>query len=657
MLYYSEPDPFDTQAAMLDLRSYLSSMPFIQSIYVYNPVSGRFYIAAQSGQEGIWNENELKDASIMDILGNYQVYKPFTPIPRIIKSTSSDSEDTGVYTYLCYDAIGYDRKINSAVIVNISASWINRELGSGVGESTDRTFLVDDHNAVLTLEDLTNVKLGTADLELIKQLTLNQDSGFKVTSFDNVKSLITYTASNSYKWHYVRITPYGEITEQTSVIRTKTFQIACLVLLIGLLLAWLMSRYLYVPINKIESRMIDLESERRNSSYTLRQNTLRKLIQIQEFDPDVQLEKLRKTGIAFDFTKPYRLAYLRIDQFDRINKQNRKDILTYKFAIMNIATEICSKAYHVDSIDLEDDGILMLINTFEEDDAGSESLLSMLKDIQNACMEYLRIGVTVSLTPATKLPHELHAMYKLAKEASNQRFFRGRGALIEASELHLNDKYSYSIGKEKRMVEALVAGKTEEAKTLFHTIMEETAGSSFQVTHSAATHIAATISNLLTEIERNGSLRLNIGTELVIPNINHYETLEEMTEAVHSFFDLLKANVFEKRSNKQEDLIKKINDIIATRYMDPNLSLNYVSEKLKMSSYHISRVYRQHSFTTIVEMINLVRMDNAKELLIRTDEPVSEIAERTGFTNSSYFHRIFKKTTGVTPAEFRKANH
>ncbi len=130
MLYYSEPDAFDTQAAMLDLRSYLSSMPFIQSIYVYNPTSGLFYIAAQSGQEGIWSEAELKDHGILDILGNYQVYKPFTPIPRIIKSTSQDSKDTGVYSYLCYDSIGFDRKINSAVIVNISAAWINRELGT-----------------------------------------------------------------------------------------------------------------------------------------------------------------------------------------------------------------------------------------------------------------------------------------------------------------------------------------------------------------------------------------------------------------------------------------------------------------------------------------------------------------------------------------------
>ncbi|MDG0808114.1 helix-turn-helix domain-containing protein [Cohnella rhizosphaerae] len=121
------------------------------------------------------------------------------------------------------------------------------------------------------------------------------------------------------------------------------------------------------------------------------------------------------------------------------------------------------------------------------------------------------------------------------------------------------------------------------------------------------------------------------------------------------FFGQLSARVFEKRSNKQEDLIRKINALIETRYDDSNLSLNAISEELKMSTYHVSRVYRQHTFTTIVDMINHVRIEKAKAILASTDDPVAEVAERTGFTNSSYFHRMFKKLTGVTPVEFRKA--
>lgn len=657
MLYLKEPDAFDTQAAMLSLRSYLNTMAFIDSIYVYNPEAGQYIIAAQTSQEGIYPENEIEDVGIANILANFQTYKPFAPIPRFVKSTSNNTQDRGVYTFLCYDAIGFDRQINSAVIVNISASWINRELDHGKPDSAGRTFLVDDRNSVLTVENLTNAELKDADAELIKRLGRMPDAGFAVTSFNNVKSLITYTAPTPYQWHYVRITPYAEITEKSREIRTTTLQIASLILVIGLLLSWLMSRYLYVPIKRIEKRMIALESEQRNSSYTIRQNTLRKLIQIVEFDPKIQLDKLKNTGITFDFTIPYRLAYLRIDQFNHLRDQSHQDLLTFKFAVMNIATEICSKRYNAESVDLEDDGILMLINTSEGEQDSDDALHSMLVEIQNACMEYIRIGVTVTLTPATSSPHELHAMFKLAKEASNQRFFQGRMALIEASAAPPAEKHSFSVAKERKMLDALVAGKSEDATALFREIVEETAGQPFRVTQSAANHVTVSLSNMLAEVERNGSLRLNIGTELIIPNIDHYETLEELTADVHALFETLKLKAFEKRSNKQEDLIRKINEIIATRFSDPNLSLNYVSDELKMSSYHISRVYRQHTLTNIVDVINNVRIEKAKEFLVRSDEPVSEIAERTGYTNSSYFHRVFKKTTGVTPAEYRKANN
>ncbi|QGG54615.1 helix-turn-helix domain-containing protein [Paenibacillus sp. B01] len=653
LLYYSKPNPFDTQAAMIDLSNYLTTMPFIHSIYVYNPASGLYYITSQNGQKGIVPEHLLKDKSIAQILKNYEDYQPFAPVPRIIAASDRSMEETSVYSYLCYDAIGTSQTINSAVIVNISASWINQELGQHLS-GNDQTLYIDDHGKVLSARDLRPVPLGDSDRTLIGQLVEKEELGYRVTRFEGEKSLVTYTAPDAFNWQYVRVTPYSEITKKLSGIGWTTLLIACIVLAVGICLAWLVSKFLYVPIDKIKNRMKDLESEKRNSSYTLRQNTMRKLIQIQEFNADLQAEKLKKMGISFDFTKPYRLAYLRIDRFDELKEMNPKDLLTYKFAIMNIATEICSRQYIVDSIDLDEDSMLMLINTFEDQPFDWSEHELMLKDIQNACMEYIRIGLTIALTPVSSNPHELHDRFKLAKEASNQRFFAGRGAIIEADLLQSEAKYCFPIGKEKRMIEALAGGKTEEAKALFDAIMQETVPYSFPVAHSAATHLSVTLDNMLMEIERNGSLPLGLG-ELVIPRIERYETLEEMTEAFHRFFDQLKTKLVEKRSSKQDDLIRKINDIIQSRFHEPNLSLNYVAEELKMSTYHISRVYRQQTMSTIVDTINAVRIEKAKELLLATELSIADISERTGYTNSSYFHRIFKKGIGVTPTEFRKS--
>ncbi|WP_164515132.1 AraC family transcriptional regulator [Paenibacillus lentus] len=656
LLYYNTPNPFDTQAAMLDLNNYLVTMPYIHSIYVYNPLSETYYIASRNGQKGIIHESELQDQDMIQILSNYGQYKPFTPIPRYMHANKETEEIVSIYTYLCYDAIGFNRTINSAVIVNISASWINQGLVGQQDKDKSRTFLIDDRQAILSAEDLTPVMLSASELQLIERLVLNKDSGYTVDRFDHSKSLITYTAPNQYNWHYVRITPYSEITMKLRNMKLKTLLIACLVVTIGVFLAWLVSRFLYVPIHKIESQMKYLESEKRDSSYTLRQNTLRKLIQIQDFNVQAQTGKLRSMGISFDFTKPYRLAYLRIDRFKQLKEEQHNDLLTYKFAIMNIATEICSRQYTVDSIDLEDDSILMLINTFEEFPSPFETHEMMLRDIQNACMEYIRIGLTIVLTPVTENPHDLHAMFKLVKEATSQRFFKGLGSIIEAVPLMSNNKYSFPLGKEKRMLEALAGGKMEEAKALFDEIMQGTVGYSYPVAHGAASHLSVTLDNMLTEIERNSSMQLGLGADFTIPRMDQYETLVELTEAFHTFFDLLNSKLIAKRNGKHEELIHRINDMIEAYYHDPNFSLNYLADELNLSTYHISRVYRQHTLSTIVEMINHTRIKNAKALLTSSRLPISEIAARTGYTNSSYFYRMFKKVTGVTPSEYRNAN-
>jgi len=49
-----------------------------------------------------------------------------------------------------------------------------------------------------------------------------------------------------------------------------------------------------------------------------------------------------------------------------------------------------------------------------------------------------------------------------------------------------------------------------------------------------------------------------------------------------------------------------------------------------------------------------VRIEKAKEFLLETYLKAYEIAERVGFKENTYFSRLFKKITGITPGEYRK---
>ena len=97
-----------------------------------------------------------------------------------------------------------------------------------------------------------------------------------------------------------------------------------------------------------------------------------------------------------------------------------------------------------------------------------------------------------------------------------------------------------------------------------------------------------------------------------------------------------------------------MNDIIDRDYSNPNLCLNSIAEEMDMSPIYISRLYKQQTLIALSDVIQEVRMNQSKLLLKETSLSVADIAERTGFTSSSYFYRMFKKCNGVTPNDFRK---
>ena len=85
------------------------------------------------------------------------------------------------------------------------------------------------------------------------------------------------------------------------------------------------------------------------------------------------------------------------------------------------------------------------------------------------------------------------------------------------------------------------------------------------------------------------------------------------------------------------------------------LSLNDVAQHCYVSSWHLSKLLNQYTGRGFFEIINVIRLDRARELLENTGRKIQDISEEVGFQDVAHFSRIFKNYVGCSPKEYRNS--
>jgi len=108
-------------------------------------------------------------------------------------------------------------------------------------------------------------------------------------------------------------------------------------------------------------------------------------------------------------------------------------------------------------------------------------------------------------------------------------------------------------------------------------------------------------------------------------------------------------------SDRTVEDMKKVFLYIREEYASP-LSLEDMASKVNMSREYFCRRFSELMHMTPFEYLLQIRIENSCSLLQETDMTIGEIATECGFNSFSYFAKIFKRFTGYTPREYRKAN-
>lgn len=109
--------------------------------------------------------------------------------------------------------------------------------------------------------------------------------------------------------------------------------------------------------------------------------------------------------------------------------------------------------------------------------------------------------------------------------------------------------------------------------------------------------------------------------------------------------------------NKEElKIAEKIENLMRLEkvYQEPNYSRTDLARECRAPESVISRVINVYFSKSFPQLINVHRIEDAKQLLKETDAAVKIIAEEVGFNSLASFNRVFKDITGTSPTQFRK---
>ncbi len=665
ILFSNSPDLIEISEAKDRISSYIASSPFFRSIYIYNGGTGIIYFPGEASFS--FDKESFFDYDIVPVLESSDKEFHMRPIPRIIGTDSENSVRLlhNVFTFIMYDNPFSDTSYNNAIVLNFSEDMLKNIIRTVYTERKGEVIIIDTSGKTMIsssrhamLEDISN------EAYVRRVLSGGEHQGSFTADINGIRHLVTYVDPKAVipeeygiRWKFINIVPYDEITKDIRRMRLNTGLFLLLFLCIGIPAVIMLSRRLYAPVSKLRANIQKLEREKDSSRQYLKQDFLQKLLfgDVEYSEQDL-VQQFERHEINLDPLKPYHLMLIRIDDYaefrDTYSRSERSQI--------NLAiTDIISRKLEgqsFETVESGEDTFTIIISLEENEKNTEEQYLRRAEELQNEIRSSgdVTVSVTLNILPSN-LIHEIETIYNYTRQISQLRFFSGKECILICGRMELEEKssYQYPYQKEKQFTEALLLNKLPESRLLFREIIDSTRSFPYPVIRNTLQRIILAVNSVFDTLKSNS--RSTNGTDTT--SCSFLLSADTAEEAEQQLFDYLESSIQlfgVKKDHDHNELVDEIILHIKEKYTDPLLGIQQYADMYNLSPVYLGRIFKRHASKSIAEYINMVRIEEAKKLLIETDKPVNEIVESIGFTYANYFYAIFKKYNGVTPTVFRQ---
>ncbi len=644
------------------MKKVKENYPIIDSILVLNRVNARVYT-----QNTTYDANNYFTSLYRYENYDYNYWKKFYMAfsDSYALPPSMVFVDNGqkLITPIVYTKSG-SKYIKNPIIVNVDLSYMfaaaeqqpifDKSTLSIVNKTTKQNFSIDNACEILP-EDL---------FSCISDIPQDGLNAFDYNAHGVKSFIVSYSPTYSILGYvYMITTPYSIIYDSIPRSINLLFWLNCTVFIIAILLSIKGTSSIYSPIKRIENLFSDAQISDKTSLDDLYGHVLdtlesnRKLSKALPLIKEQQLINILNSNEHYfsgnypdtiEFSYPYFCSVIITlnptkyfyEKYDTITEKNIEleiyNIISSEFLSYFPDTYIIPSAEHT---------LYILLNTDEKDN--SDILNEIFKHLDLLFMndtEDIRFAFAAGATyPGIEGLKQSH------KEAIANRFKTSQYKRVRINIDNSQDSEDilFSYADEMALYNHLISYNIDDAKKIINRILNKNYDNNIsdvklvQLFHDLFGVIFKVFRTKKIDYDPEQKGDMLLIDEILSPGTSHAQTV------INDYLKILQ-NFNEEKKLKPRAVISYIQN-----HFTENIYLETLAETFHTSPSYLSRVIKKETSSTFSDYLNVLRINEAKKLLLNTRKPIKEIYETVGYNNRNTFIRIFKSITGTTPSDYR----
>jgi len=301
----------------------------------------------------------------------------------------------------------------------------------------------------------------------------------------------------------------------------------------------------------------------------------------------------------------------------------------------------------MDTEDLLAGDIFSRMNLSEAQLAAASDILSTVPSTDPQRLDHLSGQLFANAVYISDSSHEL---FVLRDQNAQQNYISSYISTLKAGESY----QKYPVDKENELFTAISQGDSIAASRLLNELL----GHIFFYT-SGSDEINSRVLELLVVLSRaaisggaNAQQIFSI-THQYMKDMQHIRNHEDLTHWLAGSLSRFMRHVFDIMDVKHTEAMHKVKEYMNFHY-SRKLTLEEAASVVGYSPAYFSRIFKEEMGTTFKEALNAIRIERSKHLLLSSSASISDVCSMVGFNDQSYYCKVFRRLTGVTPDRFRK---